>query len=809
MRMVRNTLLCATMLMGFGTTAAFAQDVPADAAADGDSNEITVTATRRATTLQDVPINISAVGSEQLARQRIDDMRDLADFTPGMTISDTGPGSSGTIVLRGLNASDSSTSGNSYDDALGVYLGEVPLYYDFKLLDIARVETLLGPQGTLYGLGTLAGAIRNIPNRPNLNEFEGEVHGRLYGKEHASQIGYQADAVINLPIVKDHIAFRSATGYYYDPGFIDYPLLLQTPGVSLPQPSGTDGVTPADYAANLTTRKDLNFERTFTTRNQLLFQISDDLKVNFTYAYQQTKTDGGQYNSNGVLGTGRYQSAGRYAEPVNRYAHLVSMEVNANIANIADLVSTTAYTYTRSRSQSDNTDLLLDLDYDYEEFPAFSSWNESDSKRKQFNQEIRFVSRHGGPFNWVLGGFYNEQKLQRDYVEHLPNHPWVPFGTQPNPNEVEYASYTTSRVTEKAIFGEGTFRVTPKWQVTAGARYFQYTSEIKGVATTPLLGDDPDTPEVENPVSPYDLTPGGGSAKKSGWVWKFNTSYNFTPDIMVYATYSKGYRIGGPNAVAPCKLPLDPTVQNVCALPNELQYGPDTTKNAEIGVRAQLFDRKLTVNFNVYQIKWDGIQVSSATINGIVGITVNGGKAKSEGFETSFQVKPLTGLSIQGTYSYTNARLTENVPGIIAVNDPPGTYPSSPIQLDALAGDRLPGSAKHSGSLGATYTMPFKAGNLIADWTATYRGDVVTRLGWDRAYGDKLPGYTLHRASLTYETDKYSVSLFANNIFNKYAVASISNDRSRIGINDGVVLRYYKQTVINPRTFGIELRAKY
>lgn len=799
MKLFRNTLLGATVLMGVGTTPAFAQEAPADAD-KAESGEIVVTATRRATSLQDVPINISAVGSEQLSRQRIDDVRDIADFTPGMTISDTGPGSTGTIVLRGLNASDSDSSGASYDDALGVYLGEVPIYYDFKMLDIARVETLLGPQGTLYGLGTLAGAIRNIPNRPNLTDFEGEVHGRVFAKDHSGQTGYQGDGVINIPLVKDHIAFRSATGYYYDPGFIDYPLLLQEPGLSLPQPDGPVSVTPGGYAANLTKRKDLNFERTFTTRNQLLFQLNEDLKVNFTYAYQQTKTDGGQYNSDGVLGTGKYESGGRFIEPVKRRAHLGSMEINANIANIADLVATTAYTDVKNNAQADNTDLLLDLDYGYESFPAFSSWNESEDRRKQFNQEIRLVSRHGGPFSWVLGGFYNEQKRQRDYIEHVPNHPWVEFGTQPNPDEVEYASYVKSKVAEKAIFGEGTFKVTPAWQVTAGARYFGYTSDVKGLSVLPLLGE---------PVSPYDLSPAGGKTKKSGWVWKFNSSYNFTPDLMVYATYSKGYRIGGPNTVAPCVLPLDPTQQNVCALPNEIQYGPDTTKNAEIGIRAQLFDRKLNFNFNVFQIKWSGIQVDSATLNGIVGITVNGGKAKSEGFETSFQIRPVDGLSIQGTYSYTNARLTEDVPGIIAVNDPAGSYPSKPIQLDALAGDRLPGSAKNSGSLGATYTLPFKDGSIVADWTATYRGDVVTRLGWDRAYGAKLPGYVLHRASLAYETDKYSIALFANNIFDKYAVASVSNDRSRVGLNDGVLLRYYKQTVINPRTFGIEARIKY
>lgn len=799
MKLFRNTLLGATMLMGVGAAPAFAQDAAPQAVDDGSAGEIVVTATRRATSLQDVPINISAVGAEQINRQRLDDVRDIGDFTPGLTIADTGPGSTGKIVLRGLNASDTSASGESYDNALGVYLGEVPLYYDFKLLDIARVEVLLGPQGTLYGLGTLAGAIRNIPNRPNLDTVEMELHGRFYGKSQSGDVGLQADGVISIPIIKDHVAFRTATGYYYDPGFIDYTLLVQEPGVSLPQPTGPVSVTPDAYAANLTRRNDLNFEKTLSSRNQLLVQFSEDLKVNFTYAYQETKTEGGQYNSNGVLGTGRYESAARFIEPVSRRAHLGSMEINANIADIVDVVATTAYTNVRNKAQGDNTDLLLDLDYDYELFPAFSSYNESQSTQKQFNQEIRLVSRHGGPLNWVLGGFYNELKSQRDYREILPNHPFVDITT--NPDQVEYASFNRSKVIEKAVFGEGTFRIVPEWQVTAGARYYNYDIDVAGRAVTPLLGD---------PISPYDLPAAGAPDQNSGWVWKFNTSYNFTPDIMLYATYSKGYRIGGPNTVAPCVLPLKPPpFQNVCALPNELSFGPDTTKNLEVGVRAQLFDRKLTLNLNAYTIDWEGIQVSSATINGIVGITVNGGKAKSEGVEASFQMRPVDGLSIQGTYSYNNARLTQDVPGIIAVNSPAGVYPSSPIQLSALKGDRLPGSTRNSGSLGVSYTTPVGDGNLVADWTGTYRGDVVTRLGWDRAFGDKLPGFVLHRASFAYETDKYSVSLFANNIFNKFAVASVSNDRSRVGLNDGVLLRYYRRNVINPRTVGIEARIKY
>jgi outer membrane receptor protein involved in Fe transport len=761
---------------------------------------IVVTGTRRATTIQDTPINISAIGGEDLARQRIDDVRDLADFTPGLTISDTGPGTTGSIVLRGLSASDVSDGGANYDDALGVYLGEVPLYYDFKLLDLDRVETLLGPQGTLYGLGTLAGAIRYIPARPVADAFEGEVHGRLYAKDHSEKLGYQGDFVLNLPIVTDHVAFRTATGYYYDPGFIDYTLLLQEPGVSLPQPGGPDGVTPEDYAANLTRRNDLNFEKTFTSRNQLLLQTSEDLRVYFTYAYQRTKTEGGQSNSAGVLGTGKYESAARYIEPVDRRAHLVSMEINANVADIFDVVSTTAYTNVRTEAENDNTDLLLDLDYDYELFPAFSSWNESVTTRKQVNQEIRLVSRHGGPFNWVIGGFYNENKYQSDYVEHIPNHPWVEFGTTPNPEDLEYVSYITTKVTEKAIFGEGTFRVTPEWQVTGGARYFKYTSQIAGAVSLPVLGD---------PLSPYDLPVNGGRAKKDGWVWKLNTSYEFTPDLMMYATYSKGYRLGGPNRVAPCPADITPGQQIICELPNELQFGPDTTKNIEVGLRTQLFDRMLSFNFNVFHIKWEGLQVDSSTLYGATGITVNGGGARSKGFETSFQLRPVPELSIQGTYSYTDAQLTEDIPGILTIRRTPGDYSNRFTQLDALEGDRLPGSAKNSGSLGATYTLPMFEGDVVANWTATYRGNVVSRLGWDRAYGEKIPGYVLHRASLAYETGDYTFSLFANNIFDKFAVASVANDRSRIGVNDGIAVRYYKHAVINPRTFGIEARYKF
>ncbi|MEN7538429.1 TonB-dependent receptor [Aurantiacibacter flavus] len=801
---VRLKLMVATAITG--TAAVATPAVAQEVATTTTSDAIVVTATRRATTLMDTPINITALSSEELERQQVADIRDIADFTPGMTISDTGPGSTGTIVLRGLRASDVGDGGSIFDNAMGIYLGEVPMYYDFKFLDIDRVETLLGPQGTLYGLGTLAGAIRYIPKRPNLDQFEGEVHGGLSMKAHADDVGFEADGVINIPIMRDHIAFRSATGYTYDPGFIDYPLLVQEPGISIPQPGGPNNpnYSPEQYDANLYRRDNLNYERTITTRNQLLVAPNDDLSFNFTYAFQQTKTEGSSSNSAGVMGTGLYENASRFAEPVDRYAHLASLEVNANIADVVDLVATAAYTVSVFKDSADVTDLLLDLDYGYENYPAFAGFTDSERVRKQHNVEVRFVSTHGGPVSWVLGGFFNKDDYQSDYAEMLPNHPWSD-SIQNNPESLEYVNYTSSKVEEKAVFGEATLQIIPQWQVTAGARYFDYTSEISGAVTLPMY---------DGPLSPYDVDPSGGTGGQDGWVWKFNTSLDISDELMIYGTYSKGYRIGGPNRLVPCPegtptVPVPGNNQGVCALPNEVQYGPDQTKNLEIGTRLELFDRRLNLNLAYFHIDWDGIQVASSSTYGVTGITINGGSALSEGFEASFQARPIPQLSIRGSFSYVDAHLTEDVEDIILVNDPPGQYPTSLAKLDALSGDRLPGSAKHSGSLGATYTLPVGSDDLVLNWTATYRGNVVSRLGWDRAYGTLIPSYTVHRASVSYEMADVTFTLYANNIFDKYAVVSVANDLSRTGYNSGVQLRYYRQAVLNPRTVGIEARMKF
>lgn len=792
-------MLSATILAGsLPAAAAQAQEAATEIAsaamqevnnAGADTqDEIVVTGIRRATTLQDAPINISAVTAETLASQRIDDVADLAAFTPGLTVIDSGPRSTNAIVLRGISAADTGTGGSQRNTAVGIYLGEVPLYLDFKLIDIDRVEVLLGPQGTLYGLGTLAGAVRYIPNRPNTTEWGGSAHLRYYDVAHSKNPGVQGDFSLNIPIVKDMIAFRTATGYYDDPGFIDYPFLVGTIGTSLPQP---DFNNPAAVAANLYRGRDLNDEQTFTTRNQLLFK-GDGITTTLSYAYQQTRSNGRQANGAGVLGTGKYEAAQRVVEPTKRNANLLAAEVEINLFDIAELVSATAYTEQKIKSQGDVTDLLLDLDYDYELFPAFAGYTRADTDYRQLNQELRLVSSHGGPLSWVVGGFFNRFEQYTFSAETFPRLP--EFLGVFRPDGLEYISFTDSKTKEYAAFGELTFQITDEWQITGGGRYFEYEADITGGTDTPLTGGG----RRRTPFPLIQFDPSrvrSGSTKDNGFVWKANSSFEITDDLLIYGTASKGYRIGGVNRVAPCLQPL-PAGQNVCALPNELGFGPDKTFNKEIGIRASLFDRAIQGTIAVFHINWDDVQVPSQTLNGAVGITANAAKARSQGVETSFTAK-FDQFVLAGNYAYNDAKLTADAPLLIDG------------EADAFDGDRLPGSTKHSGAITGTYTLPLtNDAELQASWTTVYVGSIYSKTGL-RGFGEKIPDYSVSRASLTYSKDGWEATAFANNIFDRYAVNTIGNTFNDIGTNDGVVKRYYSRGVITPRVMGVEFRKRF
>ena len=255
--------------------------------------EITVTASKREESIYKTPINISALASSTIEQQRLTNIADLARYVPGLTLVDQGSRASSQLIVRGLSVSSQQSAeflGNSNGETVATYIGEVPYYLDMRLEDIERVEVLLGPQGTLYGAGTLGGAVRYIPKKPSLDGVTAEVSAKTFDLAHSSGVGFDGFGVVNIPIAST-IAVRGLFGYYTDPGFIDYNYLVRTPGVSNPQPVFTN---PADVAANLTSKKDVNDERTVVARVGVFGQVTEDIDATLTWFYQQTKTNGRQ-----------------------------------------------------------------------------------------------------------------------------------------------------------------------------------------------------------------------------------------------------------------------------------------------------------------------------------------------------------------------------------------------------------------------------------------------------------------------------------------------------------------------------------
>ena len=336
-----------------------------------------------------------------------------------MTLVDQGPSAGNILTVRGLNADSisapESTTGNSGGDNVGTYIGEVPIYIDLNLHDMDRVEVLIGPQGTLYGAGTLGGAVRYIPNKPQADALSIELRGDVYDLNKSDDLGYETGGTINIPIIEDRLAVRASLDYQDDPGFIDYNYLVREAGVSNPQPNFND---PDDVRANLKKRSRCEHRRNNFRAHCSLRYTGDRLDGTLSYYYQDTEIGGRQVNHQDSFGTGDYVSAHRFKEPNDRKNELIALELVCDLG-FAEVTSATGYSeYTRNGSR-DQTDLLLDL-FRLRVFPQFSASTREDQEEDRFTQELRLVSTGDGPLNWIVGGFYNKFQIDQCPQEFTP-----------------------------------------------------------------------------------------------------------------------------------------------------------------------------------------------------------------------------------------------------------------------------------------------------------------------------------------------------------------------------------------------------
>ncbi|MBD9480924.1 TonB-dependent receptor [Pseudoxanthomonas sp. PXM02] len=795
----RTPLALAThLLLATIALPALAQEAPEGAARSAtDLDTVTVTATRREESVQEVPINITAVTGTDIEQQGLKDLADLVRTVPGLFLVDQGGRDANKLVVRGLNV-DSLAGYDGNIDGGGVvaqYIGDIPLFMDFRLIDIDRVEALLGPQGTLYGAGTLGGAIRYLPARPVLGETSFVVGGGLNVMSKSDDVGSEARFTVNLP-VGEKGAFRAAVAYVEDPGFIDYGYVVREGGVSNPQPDPSD---PADVAANLRYVKDANYTDVLTSRLGFRYEFTPSVTADLSYYYQKQEAGGRTINHREAFGTGRYVSAQRYLEPNDRENHLLSLELNADLG-FATLTSATGYSEYTDDGQRDQTDLLLNFEYGYEDFPTFSAFTHEETEQKRYNQELRLVSNTEGPWNWIVGAFYNRADTYGTSIEYTPGLPAY-WGVD-RPDEIEYYSLADTRFEERALFGELDYDITDKWSVTVGARRFDYKVDATSGFDLPLLYT------ALGERGPTEIVPALEAVRVSDKdsIFKFNTAYQFNDRLLGYFTVSEGYRPGGSNVIPSCPDPLPPE-QNVCALPNELLIQPDKTRNHEIGIKSSWLDGRLVVNGALYYIDWEDIQVAGTTVNGNLPITVNGGTAESRGVELSVAARLLEGLRANFSYSYNQAELTQDAIGIVGGQD-------------ALDGDRLPGSPEQQANLSLNYYRPLANGWAWSmDYSVHAQGDVYSRVGL-RNNGEILPGYSTHNVAWTLFGDKWDVRLYVRNLFDKYAatgirstpafIRSIDGDPDGDGVADySFALRSYYKAVLEPRRVGVDFTYRF
>jgi outer membrane receptor protein involved in Fe transport len=769
-----SALAIAISSVFISTPTVLAQEATAE-----EFEQIMVTATRRVNDVQDIPINIMALGSKQLEENRIYDLVDVSKWVPGLTVVDQGGRSSNTIIVRGLNTDSLGPTGtNSGGGTVATYLGEIPLFLNLKLTDVDRVEVLIGPQGTLYGAGTLGGAIRYIPKKAEMDLLSGQVYGDVYDLAESDNTGSTVGGVINIPIIEDTLAVRANFQRFDDPGFIDYAYVVKEIGVSNPQPA------PADYDDNLKRVNDANGGVTDTARVSIRWTPTDEFDATLSFNYQDQLVEGRSLVHQESFNTGPYESGLRVLEPNSLKNKLYSLEMSYDLG-FAELVSATGISKYSELGQRDQTDLLLNFEYGYEGFPSFTAFTREIQEDETTTQELRLVSTGDGPLSWIVGAFYNKIESFATSEEFTPGIPAF-FGVD-RPDNLEYFQLTEESQEESAIFGELAYEITDDLNVTLGARFYEYETDIVAGFDLPLLNTLYGAPSDQ--IAPNLQA---NDAKDDGSLFKINVGYDITDDALVFFTASEGYRIGGLNSVPPCTPEdLNNPGQALCANPDEVLILPDRTTNYEIGMHSTWLKNTLIVNGSLFYIDWEDIQIGDVTANGGLPITINGGEARSQGLELSMRALLGDGWSMQGTYAYTNAELTQDAPGLVDGDD-------------AFAGDRLPGSPETSFSFGATYNTEVLDGMpLLLNYGVTYTGDVINRVGL-KDFGETLPSYTLHNFSATLSGDVWDITLYAKNLFDKYAVTSTRSDTSRIRQVNGFDLRSYGKFINQPRSIGIE-----
>lgn len=744
-----------------GPAAVGASDAADNQGPTNDMAEVVVSALKRNTKLQDTPLAISAVTGDSLEKAGNTDFTQLTRTAPSLRIVDSGPGQR-RVLIRGIQASGEPTVGVYYDESpvagsVGTTSDAASSTPDFRLFDVERAEVLRGPQGTLFGAGSMGGTIRVIFKKPNMNKFEAATSADGQVVQHGGA-GGSVDGMVNLPVIDDKVAVRLVGFYQRYAGYVDNNRLgltdindgFSTGGRALVRLTPIDRLTVdlAAYYQNVATgspRWVLESGAPWTTNARAesgnfdtdrIFSVTAHYDLDFASItgvssyFDRNKTTDGDV-SNTFLGRDTPAGCKTY---LTKTRACTDAELSGYLANTRELFASSLYQ------------------------PQYVH---------DYTNELRMSSAGDGRFNWTVG-VYSENRISSVESTLLIANPTTGVLLPFIPENIKYDRTIDDHLSQIAGFAELSYKFFSNLTFTTGARYYKYDKSVGGRVDVGQI-------HYASVFTPEQVA----ESSQHGVIGKFNLSWQAREGLLIYGQASQGFRPGG--------------VNQVIGLPAALAaYSSDSLWDYELGIKSTLA-RGLYLDLTGYRIDWQNIQVSGRTsgTGSVFGLISNAGAARIWGSEAELSATLLPGLTLSANVGYTDARLSEDQVSTVVV-------------AAGKTGDRLPYVPQWTAGASLEYLRPF-AGPIDAFFhvDATAMGGSYSSISPTDIYRRNLPAYEVGnvRFGLQKNDEQWGAYLYINNIADSVAIVSESSSSN----TPGQSLVYS----LPPRTFGLNLTYKF
>jgi outer membrane receptor protein involved in Fe transport len=830
---VAVTAACMTM-----SSAPYAQGTGDDDALE----EILVTATRRETRVQDIPYNISAMSGEYLEMQNAVDQYDVLRAIHGVTVVDRGYRNAGTvnsIVIRGLNV-ENGINGDIMLNAVptvATYYDNTPGFGNFLVKDIERVEVLRGPQGTLYGSGSLGGTVRYISNKPNPEGFEADLeldYGQTSGSEGDN---IAVDAMVNIPL-GDRTAVRVNYSRIDNDGIIDYINVYQLNDFREPlinvNGSCVDPRAASDTEVLLNVACFESVEDADTVvidyaKVSLRGEPSDSFSYQLSYQYQDDEIGARRSttlgDNNQPVGSDLYFAYGdddsgqTLLEPSERDVGVASLDLEWDLGFATFTSSTSSFDHEgmgesdngalwASGGEVDGTSRDWNTNYYGGQWPRPAQRADRGYDDEVFSQEFRLVSNESdGNLDWIVGAFYMDQDTNVWQLSHNPGMnlfknacriPTDPVTYEPvcvgggffdgfwprvysgDLTEIDFEYVRDTAYEETAIYGELTYHVSDTFRLTGGLRWFDNETVNDMILGFPLGPFNPSPAAPQSTDSDDDV------------LLKLNVSWDLNDDTMVYAVYSEGYRHGGAQSV-PDSGPFAEV--NALALRT---FDSDSVKNYEIGIKGGR--ENLLYTASLFHVDWDDPQLNYTSNIGFY-LAGNGDEASTEGIELELEGFLTDTLHYRAGYTYVNAELAKDF--------------ISPQNLNVIGpkGAALPAAPENTLSLNVDNRWEINADmDLVAALNAYFQDESENYISTESQFSESFDSFWLVGATASLVTENWSATLYAKNLTDEAAPTG-GFPIGYWSYDTGNFENWYgngnRQFIVQPRTIGLKFGYRF